>query len=168
MSLFSRVIKSFRKLFQFKKSSPRKSKPSKPSRKKLLKTKISRKSVSKPAVKKTVEKPKKPVKISKIKAKPEAKIDVKKSKPAEEPKGKWVGDITHYFNRIQVIVLEIKNGSLKSGDKILIKGAKTNFIQPVKSMQIESIEVKTAKKGQIIGLKVEKDAQVGDKVFLLS
>lgn len=79
--------------------------------------------------------------------------------------GPFIGDITHFFNRIQVAVVELKEGSLKAGDRILIKGKNTDFSQRIKSMQVESVDVKVAKKGQIIGLKVVKEAQAGDKVY---
>ncbi len=48
---------------------------------------------------------------------------------------------------------------------IHVKGAKTDFRQKVKSMQVESVNVKKARKGQLIGLKVIEKANVGDKVY---
>jgi hypothetical protein len=35
----------------------------------------------------------------------------------------------------------------------------------VKSLQIESLDVKIAKKGQLVGLKAAKKAKVGDKIY---
>ena len=94
-----------------------------------------------------------------------AKKDFKKALP-EKPqyKLKLIGEITHYFSKISVVVIKLSDG-LKKGDRIQIKGATVEFIQEVKSMQIESVDVSTAKKGQLIGLKIVNQAKVGDKVY---
>ena len=86
---------------------------------------------------------------------------------AAVPSGVLMGDVTHYFSKIQVIVVKITNGKLLAGERIHIKGQQTDFVQAVQSMQIESVDVKEAKKGQLIGLKVAQEARVGDKVFKL-
>ena len=75
------------------------------------------------------------------------------------------GVITHYFDRIKVCVVKLTQGSILIGDKLTIVGNKTKFIQKVWSMQIESEDVKVAKKGQLIGIKVDKIVGVGDKVY---
>ena len=80
--------------------------------------------------------------------------------------GEAIGEITHFFSKIQVVVVRIDKGILRVGDKIQIKGRKTNLVQRVASMQVESVDVKVARKGQLIGLKVDKAADVGDKVYL--
>jgi translation initiation factor IF-2 len=76
-----------------------------------------------------------------------------------------VGVITHYFARIKVCVVNLSQGTVLIGDKLTILGPKTKFVQKVWSMQIESEDVKVAKKGQLIGLKVDKAVVVGDKVY---
>jgi len=76
-----------------------------------------------------------------------------------------IGEVTHFFSRIQVIVLKMNKGKLLVGDQIHIAGRTTDFIQKVKSLQIESVDVKSAKKGQLVGLKVAKKAKPGDQVF---
>jgi len=78
---------------------------------------------------------------------------------------KFIGEVTHYFTNIGVAVVEIKEGELKTGDKIHIKGATSDFEQKVESMQIEHENVEKAKKGQMIGLKVEQQAREGDQVY---
>ena len=77
---------------------------------------------------------------------------------------KKVGEITHFFTHINVAVVKF-SGALNAGDKIRIKGASTDFTQTVSSMQIEHKEVKAAKKGQDIGLKVKKRCREGDLVY---
>jgi len=104
--------------------------------------------------------------------KPKSKKSVKKllKKNAAPKKSaiqeERIGAITHYFSRIQVVVIKLTK-ELKVGDKIRIKGNSTNFVQLVKSLQIESVDVKAAKKGELVGLKVEKNAKEGDLVFRL-
>ena len=82
--------------------------------------------------------------------------------PQEE--GKLIGKITHYFSNIGVAVIELSD-SLKTGDTIRIVGGETDFSQAVGSMQIEHQEVKTAKKGDSVGLKVEQKVRDGYKVY---
>jgi len=82
-----------------------------------------------------------------------------------DPSLAQAGVITHYFDRIKVCVVKLTKGSVLIGDKLTILGSKTKFVQKVWSMQIESEDVKVARKGQIIGLKVDKVVAVGDKVY---
>jgi len=70
--------------------------------------------------------------------------------------GKLVGEVTHYFSEIGVAVLKIAS-PIKEGDEIrLIGGENTDFTQGVSSMQIDHEKVKTAKKGDDVGLKVKE------------
>jgi len=97
--------------------------------------------------------------------KPAVKGVKKKAPPAKAASpGERIGEITHYFSRIQVVVIKLTKG-LKVGEKIRIKGSSNDFVQTVKSLQIESVDVKAAKKGELVGLKVQKIAKEGDLVF---
>lgn len=72
-------------------------------------------------------------------------------------------------------------GNLAVGDKVRISSPQdpsgkrlpagrtksTDFTQTVRSMQIESVDVRCARSGQLIGLKVEREARVGDKLHKL-
>ncbi|MBU0467952.1 MAG: hypothetical protein KKD07_06955 [Candidatus Omnitrophica bacterium] len=131
----------------------------------IKKKNIAAKNLKSVAKKKTASKKKVPLKV---KNKP---IVVKKlansKKVTQEEKGVLVGEITHFFSRISVIVVKIVNGKLSVGDEIMIKGKGTNFAQKVDSLQIESNDVKVAKKGQLVGLQVKKIAKVGDRIFKL-
>ena len=75
-----------------------------------------------------------------------------------------VGRVTHFYPKISVAIVELK-APLRIGDKILIKGATTNFEQKVESMQIEHKDIERAEAGQIIGLKVNQRARENDKVY---
>lgn len=79
---------------------------------------------------------------------------------------KPIGAITHYFTKIGVAVIEL-SGRINEGDDISIEGATTNVIQKVDSMQIEHKSVKTAGKGQSIGMKVVDRVREGDSVFIV-
>jgi translation initiation factor IF-2 len=75
-----------------------------------------------------------------------------------------IGKITHFFSKICVAVIELKK-PLKVGDTIAMKGPTTDFEQTVDSMQIEHENVKEAKAGQSIGLKVAQRVRETDVVY---
>ncbi|MFW6111085.1 MAG: translation elongation factor-like protein [Thermoproteota archaeon] len=75
-----------------------------------------------------------------------------------------VGHVTHFFTDINVAVVEL-NASLTVGDRILIKGATTDFEQDVQSMQIEHEDIEQAEAGQSVGMKVEQRVREGDIVY---
>ncbi|MBD3282423.1 MAG: translation elongation factor-like protein [Candidatus Portnoybacteria bacterium] len=85
--------------------------------------------------------------------------------PKKETKEELIGEITHYFAKIKVAVVKIKKKTLEVGDKIHIKGATTDFEQPVKSMQVDHKDVEKAKKGDDVGMKVKKRVREGDEVY---
>jgi len=79
--------------------------------------------------------------------------------------GKLIGRITHYFSNIEVAVIDL-TAPLKDGDTIrVIGGQDTDFEQEAKSMQIDHKEVKLAKKGDSVGMKVDKKVHEGYKVY---
>ena len=75
-----------------------------------------------------------------------------------------IGQVTHFFSKISVAVIELKK-PLKVGDTIAIKGPTTDFEQPVDSMQIEHKDVQKAEAGQSIGLKVAQRVRETDIVY---
>ncbi|MCW4032581.1 MAG: translation elongation factor-like protein [Candidatus Bathyarchaeota archaeon] len=77
---------------------------------------------------------------------------------------KEVGLVTHFFSKIDVAVIKLKD-ELSVGDKILFRGSTTNFDQIVESMQIERESVEKAKAGQSIGLKVKDKVRENDVVY---
>jgi putative protease len=78
--------------------------------------------------------------------------------------GKLVGEITHYFSKIGVAVVELSD-TLKVGDTIRIAGGNTDFTQQVESMEVEHQKVEVAKKGESIGMKVNEKVREGYKVY---
>lgn len=79
-----------------------------------------------------------------------------------------IGKITHYFNKINVAVVEL-DSELKIGDRIVVESpnASHSFEQIVESMQIDKKNISEAKKGQAIGLQLKERAREGYKVYRL-
>jgi putative protease len=75
-----------------------------------------------------------------------------------------IGKVTHFFNGISVAVIELTD-KLSVGDTVHIKGATTDFVQKVESMEINHQKVKEAGYGESIGLKVKERVREGDKVY---
>ena len=75
-----------------------------------------------------------------------------------------VGVITHYYSKIKVGVVEVKK-NLQVGDALQIAGRGRSFAQTAKSMQLEHQLLSVAKKGQIIGMKVNKPVKPKDVVY---
>lgn len=79
--------------------------------------------------------------------------------------GKLIGKITHYFSNIEVAVINL-SAPLKEGDTIrIVGGQETDFDQEAKSMQIDHKEVRSAKKGDSVGIKVGEKVHEGYKVY---
>jgi len=79
---------------------------------------------------------------------------------------KGIGVVSDYFAKIEVAAIKL-NGGLKIGDKILFKGATSDFKQTVKSMQINRKPVEKAGANDEIGIKVKDRVRRNDRVFLV-
>lgn len=77
---------------------------------------------------------------------------------------KQIGLVSNYFEHVGVAAIKLK-GDLKIGDTIKFVGGEVNFEQKVESMQIHKKEVKQAKKGDEIGVKVDQKVRKEYKVF---
>jgi len=85
--------------------------------------------------------------------------------PKVAKEGKLIGKITHYFANIEVAVIDLTS-PLKVGETIRVVGGEaTDFEQKVESMQIDHAAVKSAKKGDSVGLKIKEKVHEGYKVF---
>jgi hypothetical protein len=116
-------------------------------------------------MKKAKKTTKKTVKKVVKKAKKTTKRAVKKVVKKAEKKEELIGKITHYYDHIEVGIIEVTKNSIVVGEKIHVKGSTTDFEQKVDSMQIEHEQVGRAKKGDIIGLRVKDKVREGDLVF---
>ena len=81
--------------------------------------------------------------------------------------GKRIGEISNYFNQINVAVLTL-TANLKKGDNVHFLGHGCDFRQEITSMQIEHESIEAAKKGDLIAVKVDKPVHKGTLVFLLT
>lgn len=81
--------------------------------------------------------------------------------------GVRVGEVTHFFDRINVAVIQLNN-TLKIGDNVHFLGHGSDFSQEVTSMQIEHEAVQEAEKGQEVAVKVIKPVKKHTSVFLIT
>jgi len=84
----------------------------------------------------------------------------------DEDWGKPVGEIEHYYSKIGVGIVKLKD-TLKVGDKIKIKGHTTDIEQTVDSIQINHQDVQEVKKGDVVGIKVSDKVREDDVVYKL-
>lgn len=77
---------------------------------------------------------------------------------------KEIGVITHYFGKISVGIIELKD-ALKVGDNIRIKGAHDDFTQAVETIQVDHKDVPDGKAGDVVGIKVAQKVHPHDKVY---
>jgi translation initiation factor IF-2 len=78
-----------------------------------------------------------------------------------------VGKVFTYFAKPGVAGINITDGFIALGDTLHIKGATTDFIQKVESMEIDRVKVERAEKGQSIGIKVKERVRPNDIVYKL-
>ncbi len=77
---------------------------------------------------------------------------------------KEIGIVSDFFAHPVVAGITM-TGALKVGDRIHIKGHTTDIEMDVTSMQINNEDVKQAKKGQSVGIKVPERVRPGDTVY---
>ena len=74
-----------------------------------------------------------------------------------------VGKVSDFFARPVVAGIELTE-TLKLGDRIHIKGHTTDIEFTVDSMQIDNVDVKEAKAGDSVGVKVSDRVRRGDTI----
>jgi putative protease len=78
-----------------------------------------------------------------------------------------IGRVTHYYSKLGVAIVEL-SGTISVGDRVKFsRGGEELFEQKVESIQIEHQKVDSAKKGDVIGLKSDKEVKEGTEVFKL-
>jgi translation elongation factor EF-1alpha len=108
-------------------------------------------------VKKVKKAKKKGLKVKKVK-KVKAKRKAGKVKASKSPAA--LGKVIHYYDRIGVGIVKMA-GSLRVGEHVLLKKGPEELRQQVTSMQVDHTPVMEAKKGQVIGLKVNQPVREG-------
>jgi len=81
--------------------------------------------------------------------------------------GKLVGEVTHFYDRIGVAVIDLKD-TLQVGDQVHFFGRSTDFRQEIASMQVEHEPISEAEKGQEVAVKVERRVRKRDKIYQLT
>ena len=79
---------------------------------------------------------------------------------------KTIGVVTHFYGNLEVAIIKFKI-PVKVGEEVHFKGATTDFTQKIKSMQYDHKEIKSAKRGQEVGIKVSDKVREGDEVLEL-
>ena len=79
-----------------------------------------------------------------------------------------IGKVTHYFDKIGVAIIEVKNQKLKVGDTIKISGHDKEFTQKVTSLQVEHTQMDEIQEGDSAGMKVDQAVSEGDILYLLT
>lgn len=80
---------------------------------------------------------------------------------------KKLGKVTHFYDKIGVAVLEL-TGAIKIGDQVKFVKNEEEFEQTVDSLQLDRKEIKSAKKGDDVAIKVDKPVKTGTLVYLVS
>lgn len=78
---------------------------------------------------------------------------------------KEIGRVSTYFSQVGVAAIKL-TGGLKVGAKVRIKGHTTDFETTVDNIQIDREEVKSAKKGDHVGIKVPEKVRPNDAVII--
>jgi putative protease len=76
-----------------------------------------------------------------------------------------IGSVFHFYPKPSVAAITITAGELRVGDTIMIEGATSSINMVVESMQMEHAEVREARAGQSIGVRVPERVRPGDKVY---
>ncbi len=79
---------------------------------------------------------------------------------AEKP----IGTLIHYFDKLGVGVIKLAK-PLKVGDVITVQRGEHTFSQIVQSLQIDHEEIRKAKKGMEVGIKLKEEAKAGSLVL---
>lgn len=76
-----------------------------------------------------------------------------------------VGKVTHYYDKIQVAIVEL-TANLAVGEKVkFARGGEDMYEQVIDSIQIEHKKVDLGKKGDVVGLKVNETVKEGTEVY---
>jgi selenocysteine-specific translation elongation factor len=78
-----------------------------------------------------------------------------------------IGVVSTFFARPVVAGIDL-TASLRVGDRIRIRGHTTDIELIVESMQINNVDVKEAKAGDSIGVKVTERVRKGDRTYKLT
>ncbi len=76
-----------------------------------------------------------------------------------------IGEVVKFFSKASVAAVKITDGELNIGDNIKYSGHTTDFIDEVKSLEVDNKSVPKAVAGDFIGVKVSDRVRPGDEVY---
>ena len=79
-----------------------------------------------------------------------------------------VGVVKEYFRKPGVAAVEILRGLVKVGNSVRFHGHTTDFIQVIKSIQMNHADIPEAGKGDFVGILVDDRVRENDKMYLES
>ena len=80
----------------------------------------------------------------------------------------FVGIVKNFYAGPMAAEILVQSGKIKKGDTMIIIGPTTGTVkQKITSMQINNVQVKSAKKGMSVGIKLKKTARKNDKAYIL-
>lgn len=80
--------------------------------------------------------------------------------------GKVIGKVIHYYDKIGVAIIDL-TAPLKVGDRVKFVKGEDEIEQTIDSIQIEKEGVDSAKKGAVIGVKVNEVVREGTEVRII-
>lgn len=80
--------------------------------------------------------------------------------------GKKVGVITHYYTKIGVGIVKF-SAPVKVGDTLHFQGHATDFKQTITEIELEHQKIKSVKKGQEVGIKLDQKVRENDTVYIV-
>jgi putative protease len=78
-----------------------------------------------------------------------------------------VGVVLHYYAKAAAGVVALSR-PIHRGDTIHVRGATTDFVQPVEELRLDGAPVAAAAPSQEIGLRLVARARAGDRVYRVS
>lgn len=75
-----------------------------------------------------------------------------------------IGKVVHYYDRIGVAIIDLKE-PLRVGDMVMLKKGDRIMPQRIESIQIDHASVPTAKAGDVVGVKVDNEVHEGTMVL---
>jgi nucleoside diphosphate kinase len=75
-------------------------------------------------------------------------------------KQKTIGKVVHYYDQLGVAIVELRS-IVKTGDTVLFRRGEQEFTQTVGSLQVDHKDFDKAKKGMIVGIKVDEPVKEG-------
>jgi hypothetical protein len=86
------------------------------------------------------------------------KATVTRKKVVSKPR--ILGKVVHYYGKLGVAIVKL-GGAINVGDVVCFRRGDRAFLQAVVSMQVDHLPVSKAKKGEIIGIRVQEKVPVG-------